>query len=243
MWVYISTIYLLISKGVDLIRALWHQCVGLKAQRSRLARQKGKQPWSTSMLKFNMRMFPVAQVGWLNWQLLCLLAFLCQQLCVRQNLVLNTGPTEGLCTTQAPGGFPSHLLRIWRLLLPQTLQTKGSQAFRRKFGSKSWCPLLKSFGSDWMWTSGCWEWEVGGCQCKERTQNHWVKDWGEDDGNSTRPNMTLRMSLANHMFSSTSASPILIDQGWHVLLVWTSNAPHLVHPLDNKTVPDAHTVV
>lgn len=152
MWVYISTIYLLISKGVDLIRASWHQCVGLKAQRSRLTWQKGKQPRSTGMLKSNMRMFPVAQIGCANWQLLCYLAFLCQQLCVRQNLLLSTGPKEGLHTTLAPEGFPSHPRKIWRLLFPQAPQTKGSHAFRRKVGSKSWCPMLKSFGSDWVWT-------------------------------------------------------------------------------------------
>lgn len=178
MGVYISTIYLLISKGVDLIRALWHQCVGLKAQRSSLTWQKGKQSQSAGTLKSKMRMFPAAQMGWVNWQLLCGLVFLCQQSCK-----VKFGPEHR----------PN-----WRLT--HHLSTKfGDCCFPKPHRPRAHMPsgeMLEAGAdvlcwSDCMWTPGLYKWEVGGCQFKEGTMNPWVKDRGKGEWNSTRHSVTL----------------------------------------------------
>lgn len=107
-------------------------------------------------------------------------------------------------------GFPQHPLNNVESAPSQSPTGQGLTCFQEK---ESWCPTLKAFGSDCKWTSGLWEWEVGGCQSKEGQKTCWVKDWGEDDGNSTGPSVTLRMSLANHTFCSTLASR-LINFNW-----------------------------
>lgn len=101
-------------------------------------------------------------------------------------------------------------LTMWRVALPKAPQAKGSHAFRRnKADVPHWRLLAVTANGPQGSESGKWE----AVNPRKDKKNCWVKDWGEDDGNSTRPSVTLRMSLANHTFCSTLASR-LINFNW-----------------------------